>query len=370
MEAGKRTEDASILKQELESLLNKGNYVEALPICERLIDEFKWDSCRLYLPSIYYNLRQYNKIIGVVNKCIEDYSEDPEIMLLFDSEIFLLGEAYIETNNYDMAIECFNKVVTIIRERAKANGIIDLSYDDKLNISVSLVEIGSVYYRRKNFNKAFEYFDKARDNLLTVENCYYVGIMLYHGWGRAKDIVAAEKELSKVLSVKDVSIEMKRTAYYYLGKIYATETGFVNKEKAKEYLKISRSLGCEISDEEFQKLMNANVNNSISTKVSSSITASNNSSSSGCYVATCVYGTYDCSQLWVLRRFRDDILSETSLGRLFIKIYYALSPKIVKSFGDFQWFHNIFKKPLDKLVNHLKKKGIEDTRYNDIEKEV
>lgn len=39
------------------------------------------------------------------------------------------------------------------------------------------------------------------------------------------------------------------------------------------------------------------------------------SDSQGCYVATCVYGSYDCPQVWTLRRFRDNTLAETMLGR-------------------------------------------------------
>ncbi len=31
----------------------------------------------------------------------------------------------------------------------------------------------------------------------------------------------------------------------------------------------------------------------------------------GCYIATCVYGSYDCPQVWTLRRFRDYTLDET-----------------------------------------------------------
>ena len=31
-----------------------------------------------------------------------------------------------------------------------------------------------------------------------------------------------------------------------------------------------------------------------------------NHSDSGCYIATCVYGSYDCPQVQTLRRFRDD----------------------------------------------------------------
>ena len=39
---------------------------------------------------------------------------------------------------------------------------------------------------------------------------------------------------------------------------------------------------------------------------------------SGCYVATCVYGSYDCPEVWVLRRYRDYVLEESILGRAFI----------------------------------------------------
>lgn len=52
-----------------------------------------------------------------------------------------------------------------------------------------------------------------------------------------------------------------------------------------------------------------------------------------CYIATCVYGSYDCPEVWVLRRFRDNKLSKRYLGRAFIRGYYALSPTFVKWFG-------------------------------------
>ncbi len=87
--------------------------------------------------------------------------------------------------------------------------------------------------------------------------------------------------------------------------------------------------------------------------------------SSGCYVATCIYGSYDCPPVWTLRRFRDDILSQNILGKLFIKFYYATSPTAVKIFGNQVWFHNLFKAHLDKLVKKLQENGISDTPYND-----
>lgn len=78
----------------------------------------------------------------------------------------------------------------------------------------------------------------------------------------------------------------------------------------------------------------------------------------GCYVATCVYGSYDCPEVWTLRRYRDNVLAGTWLGRKFISAYYATSPKLVKLFGHRQWFHKICKPCVDKLVYKIRKKGI------------
>lgn len=85
----------------------------------------------------------------------------------------------------------------------------------------------------------------------------------------------------------------------------------------------------------------------------------------GCYVATCVYGSYDCPEVWVLRRFRDYTLDETIYGRAFIKMYYAISPKMVKVFGDSKLFKKIWKKVLDKMIAKLKISGYQDTKYVD-----
>lgn len=87
--------------------------------------------------------------------------------------------------------------------------------------------------------------------------------------------------------------------------------------------------------------------------------------SGGCYIATCVYGSYDCPEVWTLRRFRDKSLSKTGIGRSFIRLYYAVSPKLVKWFGHQNWFVHLWKKWLDRMVSRLKDKGFEDTPYYD-----
>ena len=85
----------------------------------------------------------------------------------------------------------------------------------------------------------------------------------------------------------------------------------------------------------------------------------------GCYVATCVYGSYDCPEVWVLRRYRDSTLDNNILGKAFIKVYYALSPTLVKIFGKQNWFVCICTSILNKIVKKLQDKGIENTPYND-----
>ena len=97
-----------------------------------------------------------------------------------------------------------------------------------------------------------------------------------------------------------------------------------------------------------------------------STTQTNNSSSGGCYVATSVYGSYDCPQVWTLRRYRDYTLAKTWYGRLFIYIYYAISPTIVKWFGNTEWFKKMWKGKLDRMVSLLQENGVENTPYDDI----
>ena len=89
---------------------------------------------------------------------------------------------------------------------------------------------------------------------------------------------------------------------------------------------------------------------------------------SACYIATCVYGSYDCPQVWTLRRYRDNTLSATPFGRAFIRVYYAVSPKVVAVFGKNSLFRRFWRGILDKKVERLKKQGVEDTPYCDAKK--
>lgn len=85
----------------------------------------------------------------------------------------------------------------------------------------------------------------------------------------------------------------------------------------------------------------------------------------GCYVATAVYGSYDCPEVWVLRHFRDRSLAKSRTGRLAIRTYYATSPMLVRLVGERRWFATSLRRPLDALVAKLGRAGFEATPYTD-----
>ena len=85
----------------------------------------------------------------------------------------------------------------------------------------------------------------------------------------------------------------------------------------------------------------------------------------GCYIATSVYGSYDCPEVWTLRRYRDGELASTWFGRAFIRTYYAISPTLVKWFGESAWFKKFWRGKLDAMVMRLQREGIESTPYCD-----
>lgn len=131
----------------------------------------------------------------------------------------------------------------------------------------------------------------------------------------------------------------------------------INKDYANRYLKVISKY-----DSTYQLPASYDESNEVNVAQSPSPSGSN-----GCYVATAVYGSYDCPQVWTLRRFRDSILAETWYGRFFIRTYYLISPTFVKWFGQTEWFKKMWKSKLDRIVEKLQSEGIESTPYKDRE---
>ena len=75
----------------------------------------------------------------------------------------------------------------------------------------------------------------------------------------------------------------------------------------------------------------------------------------GCYIATAIYGSYDAPEVLVLRHYRDETLSKYYFGRLFISVYYLLSPPIARRLRNATTINKMVRSILDKWVRHLSK---------------
>jgi hypothetical protein len=80
-------------------------------------------------------------------------------------------------------------------------------------------------------------------------------------------------------------------------------------------------------------------------------------SSIGCYIATMAYGSYDAPEVLVLRRFRDEKLKRSFLGRVFIANYYAFSPLLVQFVKKTGIADRLIRRKLDRFVNRLRTKN-------------
>lgn len=96
--------------------------------------------------------------------------------------------------------------------------------------------------------------------------------------------------------------------------------------------------------------------NNFTNRSSNYYSGTNNSdrSSSACYIATMVYGSYEHPQVLKLRNFRDKILSKSDFGRGFIKIYYKYSPILVEHFKDKFILKKTIKLFLNIIIRFLK----------------
>lgn len=75
---------------------------------------------------------------------------------------------------------------------------------------------------------------------------------------------------------------------------------------------------------------------------------------SSCFIATACYKDYFSKEVIFFRRYRDLTLSKSVLGRLFVNIYYKISPIIYKPIFNSPKISLLIKKVLDKVYETLK----------------
>ena len=71
-----------------------------------------------------------------------------------------------------------------------------------------------------------------------------------------------------------------------------------------------------------------------------------------CFIATALYGANAHQTLW-LRQWRDRVLLPRPAGRAFIRLYYALSPRLIAPLQRFSAARTIVRRTLDALIRAL-----------------
>ncbi len=74
----------------------------------------------------------------------------------------------------------------------------------------------------------------------------------------------------------------------------------------------------------------------------------------GCFIATYAYDDAFHNDLAVLRKFRDEQLSESWAGRCFISIYYFFAPRLILYFPKHASIKNLIKSFIQVLVRRIK----------------
>ena len=78
----------------------------------------------------------------------------------------------------------------------------------------------------------------------------------------------------------------------------------------------------------------------------------------GCFIATACYDDYDAKEVLVLRRYRDNVLQQTKVGRLAVRVYYQVSPALADYIRNKSYFKRIVRQYLlQPLVSRLSRKS-------------
>lgn len=79
-----------------------------------------------------------------------------------------------------------------------------------------------------------------------------------------------------------------------------------------------------------------------------------NNDNGACYIATAVYGDYNCPEVKVLRNFRDNYLLKYKVGKAFVNYYYKYSPNLVRKLKKYNTINRLVKRILSKVIRLLR----------------
>lgn len=234
--------------------LENNNLSEAEILCEMLAIDYKSFRYEMILPFSYYENGNYEKAIDYSQKFLEKARKEQGEVQFYDM-YRCLGQSYNALGKKTEAIQSYICAIKCLE--VLSNGANPMPEYTKEVISSCYLAIGLIWYDLKQYENALTTFRQSWDYYRTVTAAYYAGSLMCDGLGVEKDITNAEALLLIVVQNGGLSQYELATANYKLGMIYATEKGFINKAKSKEYLQKAKEMGYDISDVEIDQILNS-----------------------------------------------------------------------------------------------------------------
>jgi tetratricopeptide (TPR) repeat protein len=193
------------------------------------------------------------------------------------------------------------------------------------------VHLAMYYSSKGDSKKSKEYYLKAAEGGNAEAQCI-LGFIYYEDESNNEE---AFKWFKLAADNGDADAQYEVAEFYYMGRVEK------NWKEAARYCRMAAEQGHEKA---MSKLDGFEAGERIAER-----------GGGGCYIATMVYGSYDAPEVMIFRRFRDEVLKKSVVGRIFIRVYYATSPSFVKIFKNSKVVNNMIKAVLDKVLEKIEK---------------
>ena len=182
----------------------------------------------------------------------------------------------------------------LVRGVCKITGIDDLKANNDIDSKTeTFIKRGFIFLEDRDFDNANNYFERALDENPEASKAYIGKVLVQYRLSSLNDINNSIIDLNKS---KDFERAVK-----YADETYKKELMSIKESADKRFLikRIANGLN------EYKRKKEKAEKNKITNSQTTVATNSNSGNTGGCYVATCIYGSYDCPQVWTLRRYRD-----------------------------------------------------------------
>lgn len=211
----------------------------------------------------------------------------------------------------------------------------------------------------KKAEKLHTSFGNPSDIPYIMESGSYLGNNFYNETIKAFNEIKSSigstdqrvKELSEIISVTTVTLARCSCNH---ANMFAMTSDFKQQPKPVIlHTKISVEEAINLIEKVRPFEMSQRARSMLNETSNMSKTALKRLSSTGCYIATCVYQDFNAPQVCLLRQYRDEVLAKNIGGKLFIRLYYFVSPFIVNLLGHNPSFRKISLYVFDKVLHNI-----------------